>query len=71
MLKNINSKPEPKPAADCKNCSYVCMFMCTNVYNTTQTSYETFGNIPLVLQTFIIAYWGERAKYKKNIDQQQ
>jgi len=58
------TKPNPK---NCKNCSYVCLWLCTaSVHNTKQNSSD---NLPSYHQTNIIAqmlsFGGEGAKVEQ------
>jgi len=50
---NKRAKTKPKPTLIFKNCSYVCISLCTTVvHNTAQNSSDNF---PLILQTITIA----------------
>jgi len=44
LNKCTKTKPKPKPTLSCKNCSYVCVSLCTTVvHNTAQNSSD---NLP-------------------------
>ena len=49
----LNKHTKPKPTVNCKNCSYVCAYHCTQLSYITQ--HRTVPIIfPLILQTIVI-----------------
>jgi len=54
LNKHTKNKPKTKPAANCKNCSYVCAYHSAQLSYTTQHK-NSSDNFPLILQTITIA----------------
>jgi len=50
---NTHPKTKPEPTLIFKNCSYVCVSLCTTVVHCTEQN--SYDNFPLILQIIIIA----------------
>jgi len=65
LNKCTKAKRKPKPTIKCKNCSCVCISLCTTaIHNTAQNSSDNF---PSYLQTIIITQMMSTAGEGKTI----